>query len=118
MRDDLPFIEHGIESNVPCREGLGDFRGTFAAADFLVVSEREINGAFGTEAPRYQGFYCLVQGHQRGLVVERTATPNEPIHHCATERRLLPFVRRYGIHRYDILVRHQQDGFYQRRVRA
>jgi len=79
------------------------------AADFLVVTEREVHCPSGPEALRKQGFGRLVQGHHRAFVIQRTAAPDESIRNDTGEWRLQPLACADRIDGHDVLVRHDQN---------
>ena len=87
------------------------------AANFLVMTEGEHDGACRAEPARGQKFRCLHHGDQRALVVDRAAPPDITIGDDAPEGGVLPLVFGSRRNRHDVDMRHHQHGI-ERRVLA
>src|SRR6185295_553096 len=77
------FIQNQFGTNIVFFEPIGNATGTDAANDFFVMSEAEIDGAFGCKILSKQSFSCLQYSDCTSFVVGCAATPNLGVSHFA-----------------------------------
>jgi hypothetical protein len=75
------------------------------------VSVREINGPRWLESFAEEHLHGFERAHDRGLVIDRATSPDEPVDDSAAEGILLPFLLCAGLDWYDVQVSDQQDRF-------
>ena len=95
--------------HVARREQLRDVGRPAPPADFLVVAERQIDGAPGLRIRGDDVLHRLESPDEAPLVVQRAATPHVAAGDPSLERRLRPAALRSRLHRHDVLMREQDD---------
>ena len=89
---------------------MGRQGGRAEAADLLVLTEGEVNGATRGPAAREQVLGRLELGHQHVLDVERAAPPDPLVVDVAGEGPVEPLALGPGDDRHDVLVGDELDG--------
>ena len=87
-----------------------DFPCAVLSADFLVVSEGEVEGAPRFVALGEQRLGGFEKRHHAQLVVHRPAAPDDAVRDRSGERLVRPVRQRDLVNRHNIHVSHQQDG--------
>ena len=109
LDDRAAFIQHGFNAHAALVQAPDDFR-LAGAADFLIVSEGQVDGALGYIALLDLHLDCLQDGHGLGFDIQRAATPDETVYNLAGKGWMLPLFQGGGVGRDDIQVRHEDQG--------
>ena len=105
------LVEDEPEPDTPTAQDLGNSSVPLAAADLLIVPEREVHVAGRAEAVVQETFGRFEQPERAAFHVECTTTPDETLREISRERGVRPIRFRPGLDRDDVDVRHQQDRF-------
>ncbi len=95
------LIQDGLDAHAALLQAADDLR-LAAPANFLVMSESQVNGAFGLVALLHQQFHRFQQSGRLVLDIQRAAPPDKSVCDLAGERLALPLLQRGGVRRDDI----------------
>ena len=107
LHDGHAFIQHGCQPDTLLFQMAGDSFGAVGTADFFVMPESQVNGAFGLETCFEQMLNSFQDCDELVFDVERSAPPHIAVSDLTGERGVFPFLQGLRVGGNHVLVRRQ-----------